>query len=834
MDSAEYEVAACAGFIVGLGGDADTIQARREQMDVAQLRWQQYRERKLDENHSRILTLLHGDAKRKANTEIGCLRTEYQGPKLEELLHDAILKHAKAQHDWIDVGKKAKPPGPPKLKEAVKARLPVKLTGDREAILELQQDSEAMELFEEATRVQLQQRGVRHVFEPGLVPVAAYYDEPELQECRRACIQDRTKFDKGSFVITRYFQALGVLPNVTDKERAQGVNVKERVRRELKNLCTQFGSQHSAVLQNIRVGANGISLDEEYFDANFHSMSIPARDSGETWDRQCTAGVWFRTKEHIVTAPTGSYGYRRLDKDVQWKFIGLHMGMEIFDMVQNHKSDVEVQTNGQWKRDYTLVALPDQISPDILKNQTHAQLLGVWRGCHGLAENANILGTEILAIREFLEMQGFPSESIYWLADRIWHAFDKFDAPVPRNTSKFSQTNRGEVQDGDGRRAGEKDKDKSGKRKSEMVLKFYYIDNRVDRTVQAITVDRFYEMMGNKRDFGHRGFRMEYFREYAGMYTTPVHSNFVDTTHTTVISGVKEFVFADELLNMALLDTGNWNNMNRVGTVVYTNELEIRFGNSVRPEYSRLIIFWESSQADGETSDKKGQSIWPFNITVLRKDFTGNVGAGLQVSNDDLRTDFLNLGRLFAGNAKSVRSPKSPSTTQSPTPKKVKQSPLPSAMTIYTPQSSRSGSTVNSSVTSELSVRTPLDPSLMELFSRMDALEKDRGAHNDRLATLEQKMTKISNSSLDTVLRAIKEGVSQVMNCQDSVQLCQKKLSRCKTEESKADAEDKLELENKKLTRQRETLQGLRQEAQKLASDLSVTLTADDLGLDVA
>ena len=254
----------------------------------------------------------------------------------------------------------------------------------------------------------------------------------------------------------------------------------------------------------------------------------------------------------------------------------------------------------------------------------------------------------------------------------------------------------------------------------------------------------------------------------------------------------------------------------------------------MRPEYSRLIIFWESSQADGETSDKKGQSIWPFNITVLRKDFTGNVGAGLQVSNDDLRTDFLNLGRLFAGNAKSVRSPKSPSTTQSPTPKKVKQSPLPQAMTIYTPQSSRSGSTVNSSVSSELSVRTPLDPSLMELFSRMDALEKDRGAHNDRLATLEQKMTKISNSSLDTVLRAIKEGVSQVMNCQDSVQLCQKKLGRCKTEESKADAEDKLELENKKLTRQRETLQGLRQEAQKLASDLSVTLTADDLGLDVA
>jgi len=122
----------------------------------------------------------------------------------------------------------------------------------------------------------------------------------------------------------------------------------------------------------------------------------------------------------------------------------------------------------------------------------------------------------------------------------------------------------------------------------------------------------------------------------------------------------------------------------------------------------------------------------------------------------------------------------------------------------------------------------------MELFSRMDALEKDRGAHNDRLATLEQKMTKISNSSLDTVLRAIKEGVSQVMNCQDSVQLCQKKLARCKTEETKADAEDKLELENKKLTRQRETLQGLRQEAQKLASDLSVTLTADDLGLDVA
>jgi hypothetical protein len=36
------------------------------------------------------------------------------------------------------------------------------------------------------------------------------------------------------------------------------------------------------------------------------------------------------------------------------------------------------------------------------------------------------------------------------------------------------------------------------------------------------------------------------------------------------------------------------------------------------------------------------------------------------------------------------------------------------------------------------------------------------------------------------------------------------------------------------LTRHRETLQGLRQEAQKLASVLSVTLTVDDLGLDVA
>jgi hypothetical protein len=100
-----------------------------------------------------------------------------------------------------------------------------------------------------------------------------------------------------------------------------------------------------------------MEIDWAHFEANFCNLVRPVEEKESAWDRQCTASDWFQTTTNIITAPTGSYGFRQLLNSGDWIPVGIHMGgSEILDMVQHFKSDTEVLGNGA-PRDITIVAL---------------------------------------------------------------------------------------------------------------------------------------------------------------------------------------------------------------------------------------------------------------------------------------------------------------------------------------------------------------------------------------------------------------------------------------------------------------------------------------------
>ena len=89
------------------------------------------------------------------------------------------------------------------------------------------------EEIQQATTIQGQQREKARL--ATLVPMTVYTgDSAQESSLRNNIFKDRTKFDKGSFVITQKFQVLGMLAgNVRSDIEAS----KKKVRTELANLC---------------------------------------------------------------------------------------------------------------------------------------------------------------------------------------------------------------------------------------------------------------------------------------------------------------------------------------------------------------------------------------------------------------------------------------------------------------------------------------------------------------------------------------------------------------------------------------------------------------------
>jgi len=369
--------------------------------------------------------------------------------------------------------------------------------------------------------------------------------------------------------------------------------------------------------------------------------------------------------------------------------VGIHMGgSEIFDMVQHFKSDTDVLGNGL-PRDITIVALPQVTDMDAMKDAFQTTLLGVWRGCHSAIEDRNVLGSEIMAIREFLITQGFPQQKLVWWLDMVWHTFDSTGAPVSRNSLQYNQAGRQRL----------------GQRKRELVIKFY-LAGQIGKGVLHQTLKNFRTHMGNRYKFGHRGFRMEFFTDYTNMYITAAHSAWVDTAHCTTLTGVRDHLFAEEFLDILGRDTRNLNIISNAGCIVYSNESElwVKGGNRMTI-VAKLHIFWDraDTQEPETTVSQLDVDHWTVTVKPLQQFYTGNVVGGIQTRLHDSRSDFLSVGELYRRNTQAVRSPQvqaKGSPSGSPAAKKSRRaSTTPTAMTIHTPQSSASTSSVSSSLT---------------------------------------------------------------------------------------------------------------------------------------
>jgi len=428
-----------------------------------------------------------------------------------------------------------------------------------------------------------------------------------------------------------------------------------------------------------------------------------------------------------------------------------------------------------------------------------------WLGCHGIAQDKNVLGTEILVIREFLVNQGFPQHKLFWWLDTVWHSFNASGAPIPRNVQQYGQA---------GRTTGNQKAE--GSRKKELVIKFYLVDCNVEKGPMLNTFKNFRTAMGHKFLFGHSGFRMEYFINYTNMYVSATHSNWVDTPHSTVIAGVRDHLFAEEVLDILCTDTRNRNVISQSGCVVYSNEsTPWTRGRNGASTLARLLIFWDRDKDEEPTSKEAVLEVDHWHITVksLKGPYTGNVLGGVNVSLQDSRVDFKVIGERYQANHKSVSSPavmsiNSPS--RSPAAKRTKKavSNTPNAMTIRTPQSgSETSSAVSSTLTNrtgntsntEISRRTESDNVILQLQERLARLEAemvtasmDRVQVQDKIGSLEQRMTQMSNSALNNILARLQEAANRVQDAQGKVTIIEKRLNRCTDSSAKMDIEDKL------------------------------------------
>ena len=148
----------------------------------------------------------------------------------------------------------------------------------------------------------------------------------------------------------------------------------------------------------------------------------------------------------------------------------------------------------------------------------------------------------------------------------------------------------------------------------------------------------------------------------------------------------------------------------------------------------------------------------------------------------------------------------------------------------------RTGSTSNT----EISRRSEPDNAILQLQERLARLEAqmvtasiDRVQVQDKIGSLEQRMTQMSNSALDNILARLQEAANRVQDAQGKVTIIEKRLKRCTDSSAQMDIEDKLAEALEKRSREGTILEQIRQEAKNKAQELHITLTLEQLRTDV-
>ena len=168
-------------------------------------------------------------------------------------------------------------------------------------------------------------------------------------------------------------------------------------------------------------------------------------------------------------------------------------------------------------------------------------------------------------------------------------------------------------------------------------------------------------------------------------------------------------------------------------------------------------------------------------------------------------------------------------------------------MTIHTPQSSASTSSVSSSLTKrsdncsmEISRSSAPDPQLILLQERMAQLETelvrdraDRVQVTERIGGLETRMAQMTTGLLEGVLMRIQEAANRVLDAQGKISMVEKRIDRCTNEDTKADLQDKHRDAQLRKEREMQILAQLRIEAQQKALELHMQLNGSQLRSDV-
>jgi hypothetical protein len=189
------------------------------------------------------------------------------GPTKRDILTEAIKRNASKNGKtlWKEVAQKGGTPSGG-LKTVAKEILPVQDIEEEEKELQVE-DVTTLEEEEQATTVQGQQRGRARL--EGYIPVGVY-DRKNTAEriLRQQVLRNRSRFDRGTFVITKKFQVLGMLAG----SLKDNIEVcKTKIRNELKDLCHRYGSDQGTPLELIR-GGNGITVDWQHFEENFGGL----------------------------------------------------------------------------------------------------------------------------------------------------------------------------------------------------------------------------------------------------------------------------------------------------------------------------------------------------------------------------------------------------------------------------------------------------------------------------------------------------------------------------------------------------------------------------------
>ena len=109
----------------------------------------------------------------------------------------------------------------------------------------------------------------------------------------------------------------------------------------------------------------------------------------------------------------------------------------------------------------------------------------------------------------------------------------------------------------------------------------------------------------------------------------------------------------------------------------------------------------------------------------------------------------------------------------------------------------------------------------------------DRVQVQDKIGSLELRMTQMSNSALDNILARLQEAANRVQDAQGKVTIIEKRLKSCTDSSAQMDIEDKLTEALEKRSREGTILEQIRQEAKNKAQELHITLTLEQLRTDV-